>query len=289
MFVKRTGLEHPKSQWFKKPEAKSKATEVSKRTLEDAEIIVAPDHAADLKEKKVAPYFIFMGKAPDDFSGFAELRYSDNNIYIGQFERGIPLGLGKYILPNKTTIEANWSDEMSHEKITFTYPDKTQAVYEGGWEQYRPNGKGKISYSNGDYYEGQWEMGKLVEGEGKQRDANGLYNGQFKNGKRDGRGEYILNNGKEHYIGEYKDGFVHGRGEIHYSSGTMYMGSFAKSLKHGEGTFYNKKTEEIFCGSWENNFLEGPVAYTDPQGTIFDCIYKQGICQSMTPRNLYPR
>ncbi len=290
MFIKRAGLENHPNQEFKLPEAdkdasRNKAVEVRKRTLEDTGNHGAPDRTDGLKEKKVAPYIIFNGNAPYNFSGFAELRYSDDKVYIGQFERGIPFGPGKYIFANKTTLEAIWGDKTSPEKITITYPNKQQVVYEGGWEHDKPHGKGKLSFTNGDYFEGQWEMGTLVEGEGQLRDASGFYRGHFKNGKRDGKGVLVSDNGSEYYLGEFKEGYIHGQGQTKFRSGHMHIGSFEKNLRQGEGIFYNKDTEEIYCGSWENNILEGPMTYTDPQGTIFDCVYKQGVCIIKTPRN----
>ncbi len=290
MFIKRAELENHQRQEFKLPEAdqdasRNKAVEVRKRTLEETGNHGAPDRSHDLKEKKVAPYIIFNGKAPDNFSGFAELRYADGNVYIGQFERGIPFGQGKYILADKTTLQAIWGDKTSPKKITITYPTKQQVVYEGGWENNKPNGNGKLSFTNGDYFEGQWEMGAFVKGIGQLQDASGFYRGQFKNGKRHGEGVLISPNGREYYIGEFKEGYMHGQGQTKFLSGHMHIGSFENNLKQGEGTYYNKDTEEIFCGSWENNILEGPMTYTDGQGTIFDCVYKQGVCTVKIPRN----
>ncbi|XP_042029850.1 phosphatidylinositol 4-phosphate 5-kinase 3-like [Salvia splendens] len=58
------------------------------------------------------------------------------------------------------------------------------------WSGDRKHGYGVKHYSNGDYYEGQWERNL-----------------------QDGRGRYVWSNGNE-YIGEWKNGIIHGRGVL---------------------------------------------------------------------------
>ena len=70
-----------------------------------------------------------------------------------------------------------------------------------------PNGQGRITYSNGDIYEGNFENGKL-KGQGKFISKNGniVYEGNFENGKPTGQGRININ-GKEYKV---KNGKIEG-------------------------------------------------------------------------------
>ena len=53
-----------------------------------------------------------------------------------------------------------------------------------------------------------------------------MYEGDFINGKFEGNGKYILENGV-YYLGEWKNSLRHGKGIIYYSNGNiMYDGEF---------------------------------------------------------------
>ena len=57
------------------------------------------------------------------------------------------------------------------------------------------------------------------------------------------------------YSGEFKDGRRNGKGEIvYYYSGNKYVGEYRNMKKHGNGILYNSKNEIIYSGRWENGF-----------------------------------
>lgn len=78
------------------------------------------------------------------------------------------------------------------------------------------NGKGKMVYTNGDSYEGD-----------------------FVNGKRDGHGTYTFKNGQV-YVGQFTDGLRNGRGRFTFSEGSVYVGSFVIDNFIGRGTYTPK-------------------------------------------------
>jgi len=74
---------------------------------------------------------------------------------------------------------------------------KINPMYEGSIENNKPNGEGKLTYSNRNYFKGFWKDGKL-HGEGAFFWSDGKkYKGLFKNGIPKGRGTYYYENGSK--------------------------------------------------------------------------------------------
>src|SRR5690606_27847137 len=93
-------------------------------------------------------------------------------------------------------------------EINFTNGDKANYYGEVNSSGV-PHGWGKIDYSTGDIYEGDWVNG-LREGSGRELMANGdMYIGQFKDNRRNGKG--VFSNG-DTYDGEWEDGYLMGQG-----------------------------------------------------------------------------
>lgn len=68
--------------------------------------------------------------------------------------------------------------------------------------------KGKIIYSNGDSYEGIFNLG-LKNGHGMYKFQNGdIYEGDFKNDKINGRGVYKWSNATINYKGLFSNGAI---------------------------------------------------------------------------------
>ena len=72
-------------------------------------------------------------------------------------------------------------------KTTLTY-DNGKITYTGYVVNHRMNGQGKLTYENGDHYEGNFNDG-VFEGQGVFTSHSGwIYKGEFKNGQPDGEG-----------------------------------------------------------------------------------------------------
>lgn len=81
-----------------------------------------------------------------------------------------------------------------------------KSIYLGYWKNDKPNGKGKLIYHKGDYYEGDFVDGK-IEGFGHYiNEINGIsYIGTWKNELQDGNGTEKWDNDTE-YEGQYREG-----------------------------------------------------------------------------------
>ena len=69
-------------------------------------------------------------------------------------------------------------------------------MYNGEWKDGKHHGKGKMTYANGDVYDGEWEDGKMTYADGV------VYNGEWKDGKKH-VGKMTYANG-DVYDGEWK-------------------------------------------------------------------------------------
>lgn len=87
---------------------------------------------------------------------------------------------------------------------------------------------------DGSRYRGEVVDG-LLQGPGRLDYDNGAwFEGQFKDGRPSGQGEWSGFFG-ERYTGEFGDGLFEGRGVLTYEDGTRYEGHFHQSRMHGEG------------------------------------------------------
>jgi hypothetical protein len=116
----------------------------------------------------------------------------------------------------------------------------------------------KETYADGNIYEGEWKDDKR-NGRGKYTKVNGnVYEGEWKDDKRSGRGKYTKANGKI-YEGEWKDDKRNGRGKLTYASGEVYEGEFKDGDFNGQGakTYPDGRRES---GTWrDDKFIGAPT------------------------------
>lgn len=73
----------------------------------------------------------------------------------------------------------------------------------------------------------------------------GTYEGDFVNGIKDGKGEYVATNGVR-YVGDYRGDKKEGEGVLYnYDNSICYKGEFKNGLPHGKGTSFTKGKEHV--------------------------------------------
>jgi serine/threonine protein kinase len=98
------------------------------------------------------------------------------------------------------------------------------------------SGKGKISWSNGNQFEGTLVQGSK-EGKGKFIWNSGQrYSGDWTHDVPNGKGIFIFPDGSR-YEGEVKDGMPHGQGTTHFKNGIAYTGDWVRGKLHGHGRY----------------------------------------------------
>ncbi|UQZ89024.1 hypothetical protein C4J81_07355 [Deltaproteobacteria bacterium Smac51] len=133
--------------------------------------------------------------------------------------------------------------------------------YEGEMKNGRYDGRGRLTsfYRDGTFseYEGPWVRDLKGTGRGRMVYTNGdVYEGEFKNGYRHGRGVYHWRESGNKYEGEWRDHKKNGRG-VHYNYGELacnpyyrYEGELKDDLLHGQGIQYDREGRVIRQGLW---------------------------------------
>ncbi|CAD8178840.1 unnamed protein product [Paramecium pentaurelia] len=191
-----------------------------------------------------------------DTSNYKYLQCSDGSLFYGLVINGVRNGIGKQ----------HWLTDGNY--------------LESVWVNDKANGPARMIYSNGDVFEGH-----LI-----QNKANGF--GIFKNKKKEVRGYWIDNrlqgNGIEvrkngiKYEGQFKCGIIDGRGQYSFPDGRKYCGQVKQGLMHGEGLM-TWPDYSYFKGEFRNNHIKGYGCYTHTDSEIyfgyFFSIYHQDVKQ----------
>jgi hypothetical protein len=147
-------------------------------------------------------------------------------------------------------------------------------------ENMERKGKGEMIYAdggNGMYtsYSGEW-ADNTFNGQGilQYLKENSIYDGQFVNGKRHGkgvltihskftltkffgtfhedrpiRGKYVYHDGS-FYIGDLKEGKRHGQGSYQFVNGDQYSGQFEEGEIEGVGLLVSGQSDELYSGEF---------------------------------------
>ena len=146
------------------------------------------------------------------------------------------------------------------------------------------HGKGTYEYKLSKYkkttlenakYEGDWVEGKR-EGRGVMFWVNGdysgnKYEGEWKNDKQWGKGIMSCSNGDK-YDGEWKNGKRHGKGIITYANGDKYEGSWVDNLIEGKGVMTYSNGDK-FNGIWRANQKNGLGVMMSKGGEVFKGVW----------------
>lgn len=94
--------------------------------------------------------------------------------------------------------------------------------------------------------------GDCENGWGKHTTSQGVYNGFWVNGTKNGFGYYTWSN-KDTYYGNWEANYMQGPGVYKYANGDQFMGTFLKNKFHGEAIVSFKSTAEIQYNYYENS------------------------------------
>ena len=100
----------------------------------------------------------------------------------------------------------------------------------------------KVSFFNG-----------KIEGKGKLILENGeIYIGEFLDNYANGKGKSYYDKDNLRYEGDFKKGKMEGNGKYICENGNYYIGEFAKDYFNGKGIVYYKNGDKIYEDSFAN-------------------------------------
>ena len=177
---------------------------------------------------------------------------------------------------DKSVYKGFWNNKG--EKCGFgIFLDSKGNKYIGHWENDKFNGKGRLLSLNGDYYEGDFNMG-LIEGNGTfySKKEGYKYIGDFKEYKFHGEGRIIYEKEDIIYEGEFNEGYKHGFGKIIFKDKSSYEGNFDKNNFNGKGKF-NFENGRSYNGDWKNNTMDGKGTFTWGNNSKYRGDYKNNM------------
>jgi len=163
------------------------------------------------------------------------------------------------------------ADEEELPEAPGVYTLKTDAGDKGCSIGY--GGKAVAEYANGDVYEGQFANGER-HGRGvyTYRDTGARFEGSFANNLKTGLGRMTYKNGA-FYHGFFTNGLREGEGTFKYAGGDIYSGMWKQGKKHGKGTYVFGKTKYELKGDWHvGQIYQGTWTFTD--GTQYMGMFK---------------
>ena len=144
-----------------------------------------------------------------------------------------------------------WGNTLTY--VWKGFGDKyTHPVYKGTVKNGKPDVQGTETLSDGKKYEGERKDGKRNgQGTFTYPDDGRKYEGEWKDGKYHGQGTLTHPNG-EKYVGEFKKGKRHGQGIHTYPNGEKYEGEYTDG-ENWNGTGYDKN------GNIQVKFVNGKM------------------------------
>lgn len=142
------------------------------------------------------------------------------------------------VILNKAMTDASWSGACADGLasgpgiLQWKAGGKPYATYEGGVVHGAPEGEGYVKHADQTEYEGGFKDG-LYHGKGIMVGAEGRYEGDWRAGKRDGRGTMRYTLGGS-YDGQWRGGVFHGQGKAVYAGGGEYAGMFENGRREGQ-------------------------------------------------------
>lgn len=183
---------------------------------------------------------------PAVLSGFTRCNYEGGDNYVGYVANGLPNGRGTFVYAGGDRYEGEFRNGLPNGRGRFIFQD--DARYEGTFR----DGvfvSGRAIYSNGNVYEGSFEVVRNVEsgeissqpaGIGRFIFANGSrYEGEFFAGQPFGKGTFVhVVEGVQRMRcdGQFFNEALDGKGTCRYPNGSRYEGELRQGLPHGTGT-----------------------------------------------------
>ncbi len=105
-----------------------------------------------------------------------------------------------------------------------------------------------------------------------------MYQGTFRDDKREGRGEEFDEQGNKIYRGEWSNNMRHGFGVAYFSEGSKYFGRYENNLMSGIGIYCHPNNDR-FEGMFFNNKPDGLGSFYEKDNTTGQWIGHHAVWQ----------
>ena len=218
-------------------------------------------------EYDINGHLIFEGKYFDDKRWNGIIYNSNNNHYLFPIKNGNGK-VKEYDIDNKLIFEGEYINGVKKGK---EYDKDGTLLFEGEYlNEIRWNGKIKLIHKNKfrrysnigsrTNYE-EWIEDKNIQKKLKKYENILIYEGEYLNGKRNGKGKEYDKNGKIIFEGEYLNGKRNGKGREYDKNGkVIFEGEFFNGERNGKEKEYNIKNKDDYNNDLKLEFflvLEG--------------------------------
>jgi len=212
-----------------------------------------------------------------------DIEFLSGGSYSGTYSYNTGLALGTGTLTDYKMQDLCYSGNLKNGEfespVTIAYSDGS--VYTGtliNWLS-SSSGTGKIIYSDGDYYDGEFALGvKSGSGTYNTHDGN-VIEGIWVNNVASGAATITYSNG-DIFVGNLLDGEKDGNGIMTFVNGDNYNGSWARDTYNGNGK-YTFSSSEYYSGTWSEGKLSGTAEYRNSSGVIYQGTWVDGTCTSI--------
>ncbi len=206
------------------------------------------------------------------FNGKGTITYAGGSVYEGEFVDNKKNGEGIWTKSDGTAVTENWIYGKKVETLTLE-----DGTYTGGVTDGKPDGQGKMEYTNGQVYEGEWKNG-VRSGQGRCTwPDGGYYDGEWANDKWNGQGTNYIGGSKDvsFYVGGFVDGERDGHGIYTWPSGDSIETEWVNGVKNGKGT-YTWSGGTVAAGEYVDDEWDGEWTITYADGTVETRQYDHG-------------
>ena len=142
-------------------------------------------------------------------------------------------------------------------KMTFSKGD----IYEGEYRYDKMHGKGVLLFQTGESYIGDFVQDQY-HGMGIFEYTHGKYDGPWHHGGRHGSGTFAWHTGHKYlrHVGQYQHDAVDGQGLLEYADGGIYQGELKNIQRHGNGTMRYPDGSR-YIGAWAEDRCHGQGQY----------------------------
>jgi len=200
-----------------------------------------------------------------------------------------PFSIGKQVIDNNylnSVYEGWYLRKGPGFKDVWVSDKKVKAgfktfTYCGYWSKKSksPNGSGTIWYRGDFVYQGDFVngnrtgKGKYTWGDGSSYEGD-VYEGDFVNGIQTGKGKYTWADG-EVYEGDWVNGNQTGKGKKTWANGDVYEGDWVDDNQTGKGK-YTWADGEVYEGDWVNGNRTGKGKKTWASGAVYEGDFVDG-------------